>query len=227
MFMLTGRKLASTLAFTAVVALAFGAGCRGFFPKPKLQSLAVGPATQTIQTGNTGNTQQFTAVGTYDTGQQIDNKVTWSVSPIGIASITAAGFATAEGVGQTTVTATSTEIPTISGSTTLTVVPGGVTSITVTPSSQSTKTGDTFELLAKDQSGNDISGSVTWTFYLHGTTTQETGMTSGTPDQGGQPFTVGTLTPAVTFPVTLDAVATLTTTSGTVTSNKVQVTVTS
>ncbi len=213
--MLTGRKLALTLAFTVLVALAFGVSCRGFFPKSVLQSLAVGPATQTI------------AVGTYDTGQQIDNKVTWSVAPIGIASITAAGFATAEGVGQTTVTATSTEIPTISGSTTLTVVPGGVTSITVTPSSLSTQTNSTFELLAKDQSQNDISGSVTWTFFLHGTTTQETGMTKGTPDQGGQPFTVGTLTPAVTFPVTLDAVATLTTTSGTVTSNKVQVTITS
>jgi hypothetical protein len=225
--MLTGRKLALTLAFTVLVAVAFGAGCRGFFPKSVLQSLAVGPATQTIQTGNTGNTQQYTAVGTYDTGQQIDNKVTWSVAPIGIASITTAGFATAEGVGETTVTATSTEIPTISGSTTLTVVPGGVTSITVTPSSQSTKTGDTFELLAKDQSGNDISASVTWTFYLHGTTTQETGMTKGTPDVGGQPFTVGTLTPAVTFPAPLDAVAIITTTSGTVTSNKVQVTVTS
>ena len=33
MFMLTGRKMALTLAFTVLVALAFGAGCRGFFPK--------------------------------------------------------------------------------------------------------------------------------------------------------------------------------------------------
>ena len=131
--MFTGRKLALTLAFTVLVALAFGVGCRGFFTKPVLQSLAVGPATITIQTGNTGNTQQFTAVGTYDTGQQIDDKVTWNVSPLGIASISISGFATAEAPGQTTVTATSTEIPTIAGSTTLSVVPGGVTSITVTP----------------------------------------------------------------------------------------------
>jgi len=225
--MFTGRKLALTLAFTVLVALAFGVGCRGFFTKPVLQSLAVGPATITIQTGNTGNTQQFTAVGTYDTGQQIDDKVTWNVSPLGIASISISGFATAEAPGQTTVTATSTEIPTIAGSTTLSVVPGGVTSITVTPASQSHKTGDTFELLAKDQSGNDISGFVTFTFYLHNTTTVETGFTLGTPDAGGQPFTIGTLTPTVTFPVTLDAVATLTTTGGTVTSNKVQVTITS
>jgi hypothetical protein len=226
--MLNGRKLAWTLALAVLVTVAVGVGCRGFFTKSVLQSLAVGPATQTIQTGTTGNTQQFTAVGTYDTGTQVDSKVTWSVSPIGIASISKTGLATAQASGQTTVTATSTEIPTISGSTSLQVVPGGVTSIKVTPSSQSTKTGNTFELLAKDQSGNDISASVTWIFYLTQTTTQETGFTLGTPDQNGQPFTVGTLSPAVTtFPVTLDAVATLTTTSGTVTSIRVQVTITS
>jgi trimeric autotransporter adhesin len=225
---LAGNKLPLTLAFGVLVAAAIGAGCRGFFTKSVLQSLAVGPATQTIQTGNTGNTQQFTAVGTYDTGLQVDNKVTWSVAPVGIARISNSGLATAEAVGQTTVTATSTEIPTIFGSTSLTVVPGGVTSITVTPGSQSTKTGDTFELLAKDQSGNDISASVTWTFYLTGTTTQETGFTLGTPDQGGQPFTVGTLSPTVTtFPVTLDAVASLTINNVTVTSKRVQVQITS
>ena len=226
--MLNGRKLAWTLALAVLVTVAVGVGCRGFFTKSILQSLAVGPATQTIQTGTTGNTQQFTAVGTYDTGTQVDSKVTWSVSPIGIVSISNTGLATAQASGQTTVTATSTEIPTISGSTSLQVVPGGVTSIKVTPSFQSTKTGSTFELLAKDQSGNDISASVTWIFYLTQTTTQETGFTLGIPDQGGQPFTVGTLTPAVTtFPVTLDAVATLTTTSGTVTSIRVQVQITS
>src|SRR6266436_7587776 len=42
--MLTGRKLALTLAFTVLVALAFGAGCRGFFPKSVLQSLEIGRA---------------------------------------------------------------------------------------------------------------------------------------------------------------------------------------
>jgi hypothetical protein len=193
-----------------------------------LQSIAVGPATQTIQTGTTGNTLQFAAVGTYDTtGQQIDSDVTWSVAPLGVASISATGLATAEAAGQTTVTATSTQIPTITGSTTLSVVPGGVTSIKVTPPSQSTATGDTFDLLAKDQGGNDISGSVTWTFYVHDTATIETGMTQGTAGANGQPFTVGTLSPTVTLPVTLDAVATITTTSGTVTSNTVTVTVTS
>lgn len=226
-----GKRLPLTLAFGVLVATAIGTGCRGFFTKPVLQSLAVGPATITIQTGAAGaagTTQQFTAVGTYDTGTQIDNKVTWSVAPLGIASISKSGLATAEAPGSTTVTATSTEIPTIAGSTSLAVVPGGVTSITVSGSGQSVKTGDTFYLIAKAQDGTDISGSVTWTFYLHQTTTIETGMVEGTAGQNGEPFTVGTLSPTVTFPVVLDVVATLTTTTGTVTStNAVTVTVTS
>src|SRR6202521_5696861 len=37
-FMLSGRKLALTLAFTALVAVAFGARFRGFFSKSTLQS---------------------------------------------------------------------------------------------------------------------------------------------------------------------------------------------
>jgi len=223
--MLTGRKLALTLAFAVLFAVAFGVSCRGFFPRPTLQSLAVGPATITIQTGSTGNFQQYTAVGTYDTGQAIDSKVTWSVAPVGIVKITAGGLATAETSGQTTVTATSTEIPTIAGSTTLTVVPGGITSIAVSGAGQSVKTGDTFILQAKDQNGDDISASVTWTFYVTGTTTQEAGITPGTAGASGQSFTVGTLSPTVA-PVTLDVVASLTTTTGTISSMRIQIMVT-
>jgi hypothetical protein len=221
------RKMQWAGALAVPVAAALLVSCNGFFTNPVLQSLAVGPATQTIQTGATGNTQQFTAVGTYDTGQKVDSKVTWSIAPpSGIASITASGLATAQGIGQATITATSTEIPTIFGSTTLTVVPGGVTSIVVTPSNQSVTSAQGFELQAKDQSGNDISASVTWTFYVHGTTTVETGWALGTVDQNGQNFTVGTLSPT-TAPVMLDAVATLTLTTGTVTSIKVLVNLTS
>ena len=227
--MLTGRKLALTLAFTALVALAFGAGCRGFFPKAKLTAVGITPANQTITVIAPNNTKQFSAVGTFDDGNSGSTPVTWSSSPTTVASIdTNSGLATAVGVGTATITATSTILPTISGTTQLTVVPGNVTSITVTPSHVDTQTNATFHLLAKDQSGNDISGSVTWTFFLHGATTQETGLTKGTPDPGGQPFTVGTLSPPVTtFPVTLDAVATLTVNGTTVTSNTVTVTVTS
>jgi hypothetical protein len=226
--MLTGRKLALTLAFTVLVAVAFGVSCRGFFPKPTLQSLAVGPATQTIQTGAAGaagTTQQFTAVGTYDTGTQIDNKVTWSVSPTGIASISKSGLATAgvlgTATGTVTVTATSTEIPTIAGSTSLSVVPGGVTSITLSGACGQTglKQSNAFELKAEDQIGNDISPSITtWTFTAHVSGTTETGFTLGTPDSGGQPFTA-TWNPAPpSFPFLVDTVASLTIGTNTISS---------
>ncbi len=79
--MFTGRKLPLTLGFGVLLGLAFGVSCKGFFPDSVLQSIAVGPASQTIQTGNTNNQQQFTAVGTYNDGTRTDNKVTWSVSP--------------------------------------------------------------------------------------------------------------------------------------------------
>ena len=227
MFMLTGRKLASTLAFTALVAVAFGAGCRGFFPKPKLTAVGITPANQTITDIAPDNTKQFSAVGTFDDGNSGSTPVSWSSSDSAtIAKIDSnTGLATAVAVGTATITATSTINPTISGTTQLTVVPGNVTSIAVSPSSVTTQTNLTFHLLAKDQSGNDISGSVTWTFTVHGTSTVENGMTKGPPDPQGQIFTVGALTPTAA-PVNLDAVATLTVNSTTVTSNTVSVDVT-
>jgi len=215
-------------AFAALALLALAAGCRGFFVKPTVTALGITPATPTITTTAPNNTKQFSVVATFNDNSTGSTPVTWgSDTPTTVATIdTNTGLATAVGAGKATITATSTLQPTISGSTTLTVVPGNVTSITLTPSSLSSFTGQTFELLAKDQSGNDISGSVTFTFTVQGTSTVETGFTLGTPDQGGQPFTVGTLSPQAA-PVTLSAVATITVRGTTVTSNTVTVTITS
>ena len=224
--MLTWRKLPLTLAFAVLVALAFGVSCRGFFTKPKLTAVGITPANPTITDIAPNNIKQFSAVGTFDDGNSGSTPVTWSSAPTTIATIDSnSGLATAVGVGTATITATSTILPTISGTTQLTVVPGNVTSIAVSPSHVDTQTNATFHLLAKDQSGNDISASVTWTFTVHGTSTVESGMTEGTPDTQGQIFTVGTLTPTPA-PVNLDAVATLTVNGTTVTSNTVTVNVT-
>ena len=169
MFMLTGRKLASTLAFTALVAVAFGAGCRGFFPKSTLQSLAVGPATPTLQTGNTNNIQQMTAVGTYDDGVRPDSKVTWSIADVtgtGVATVSAGGLVTAKNQGTASVTATSTEIPTISGSTTVTVTVACIQSIAVTPPNPTVTHGNTLPFTATAQTCNgsvNITDFATWT----------------------------------------------------------------
>jgi hypothetical protein len=228
--MLTGRKLALSLSFTVLVAVATGVSCKGFFVHPTLTAIGITPATPTITDIAPNNTQQFSAVGTFDDGSYGSTPVTWSSTDSSgtgtVANIDASsGLATAVGLGQASITATSTIIPTITGTTTLTVVPGDVTSIKASPPSQSTGTNDTFYVVAKDQAGNDISGSVTWTFYVHATTTVETGMTPGTADANGQPFVVGTLSPTPA-PVNLDVIATLTVNGSTVTSNTITVDVT-
>ena len=66
--MLSGRKLALTLAFTVLVALAFGASCQGFFTKPNGRWPS--PPRRPPFRQATGNTQQFSAVGIFDTGQR-------------------------------------------------------------------------------------------------------------------------------------------------------------
>ena len=86
--MLTGRKLALTLAFTALVAVAFGAGCRGFFPKPTIASFVISPANSTVPFPN--GTQQMAAFGTDTDGNptgNITNKITWSSSDPGVIAI--------------------------------------------------------------------------------------------------------------------------------------------
>jgi hypothetical protein len=227
--MLTGRKVPFTLAFAVLVALAFGVSCHGFFVDPTLTSLAITPATPTISAQAPGNTQQFSAVGVFNDGSSGSTPVSWSSSDAStVASINSStGLATAIAVGTTTITATSTKLPTITATTQLTVVPGNVTSITVTPSNQSRTSAAGFTLTAKDQGGNDISSSVTWTFTVQGTGTVETGITGAAGSSGGEDFTVGTLSPSVSFPVNLSAVASLTVSGKTVSSTAVLVTLTS
>ena len=82
-----------------------------------LASIAVTPANPSIASGTT---QQFTATGTYSDGstQDITASVTWSSSDAAKATINASGLATAVAAGSTTIRATS---GSISGNTTLTV----------------------------------------------------------------------------------------------------------
>ena len=213
--MLIGRRLPLTLAFVVFVLAAFGSSCKGFFVNPTLTSIAVGPATPTIPlTDSSGkpSTQQFTAVGTFNDGSTGSTPVTWNAtSTTNSATInSSSGLATAQAVGSATITATSTKNPTVANNTTLTVVPANITSITLSGACGQTalKQGVIFELKATDQSGNDISSSITtWTFTASGTA--ETGLTLGTPDAGGQPFTA-TWNPAPTaFPFVVNAVASL------------------
>jgi hypothetical protein len=138
--MLTGRKLALNLAFTVLVALAFGVGCRGFFPKPVLQSIAINPTAPQVNVGKTQNLQLF---GTYDNGtrSQVTSGVSWSAVPTSVATVTGTGSATLLGVasGSATITASA---QALSATATATVI-GNVTSITVNPTSGSISIGGT------------------------------------------------------------------------------------
>jgi len=73
---------------------------------PVLVSIAVTPTAPSI---SLGNTQQFSATGTFTDGstQNLTNSVTWSSSPTGIATINATGLASAAGFGTATIQASS------------------------------------------------------------------------------------------------------------------------
>ena len=130
--MFTGRKLALSLAFTVLVALATGISCKGFFVSPTLSTISVSPSSQTIVTGSSGNTQQFTATGINSDGSPAGNPaVSWTSSEPSFATISSSGLATAVSVGQTTITATSVQNGTITGSAVLTVSVGCIESITL------------------------------------------------------------------------------------------------
>ncbi len=133
--MLNGRRVPLTLAFAGLILVAFGAGCRGFFVKPTLSSITVTPATATLQTGSTGNTQQYTAFGTFNDGSTGSPAVTWTSSDPTVATVTAGGLATSVATGTATITATATQNPTIKGTGQLTVTVGCIQSITLNPAS--------------------------------------------------------------------------------------------
>jgi trimeric autotransporter adhesin len=165
MFMLTGRKLALTLAFTVLVAAAFGAGCRGFFVKPVLTAISVGPTGQNLQQGDT---LQMSARGTYDTQppQDITGQVLWSSDNLAVATVVKGGLVT--GVSAPGTANISATLQTLTGSASVTVVLTGVTKITITPQTVNVKQGATQNFTcAATVTGQpnpvDITASVAWT----------------------------------------------------------------
>jgi hypothetical protein len=89
------------------------------FTADALTSIAVTPAHPSTQAGNT---QPFTATGTYsdNSTQNISTQVTWSSSNTGVATINSSGLATAIAAGSSSITA---KLGSVSGSTTFTVLP--------------------------------------------------------------------------------------------------------
>ena len=128
--MFTGHKLPLTLAFFALVAVAFGVGCRGFFLKPTLTSIVISPTSPQVNAGNQITLQAF---GTFDDGtrQQVRNGVSWSSASTDVATINPnSGVLTGIAPGSSLITA---DAQGLEGSATATVLLTGVNTIKVSP----------------------------------------------------------------------------------------------
>ena len=141
--MFTGRKLPLTLAFAVLVVVAFGVSCKGFFPDPVLQSIAINPTAPQVNVGSTQNLQVF---GTYDDGKRrvVSSGVSWSSGDNNIATVTGTGSATLKGVspGGVTITASAQALTATASATVI----GNVTSITVSPTSGTAHPGGTGQI---------------------------------------------------------------------------------
>jgi len=135
--MLTGRKLALTLAFTALVAVAFGAGCRGFFVKPTLASITINPTAPSVPLGSTITLSAFGVDNeSPPVGAVLTSGVSWSSATPTVAVLTGTcatgtcGNATIQGVaaGTSVITASS---QSVSNTATLTVFLPNVTNFEV------------------------------------------------------------------------------------------------
>jgi hypothetical protein len=143
-----------------------------------LASIAISPTTQAL-TG-TGQTGQFTAIGTFTGGApatvDMTSLVAWSSSNVGVATVSASGLATAVGNGTTMITAMARaadgSVITSTATVQVTVTPPVtrvLTSLQIFPSSQTVTTvGETGQFIAiGSYSGGipltaDLTSQVTW-----------------------------------------------------------------
>jgi len=126
-----------------------------------ITSITVIPGSQSVASPN--QTSQFLAIGTTSTGATLDltGQIIWSSSSTQIATINAAGLATAVGQGTTTITAiyvNSTGGTVVTGTSTFTVVGGTTekyTAVSILPGSQAlSASGQTGQFIALGTSGS-------------------------------------------------------------------------
>ena len=144
---------------------------------PVLASITVAPASIVVPKGLT---QNYTATGVYSDGstQNLTSTVSWT-STSGV-SITNAGLATANVLGQNTITATS---GSINGTSDLTVATGALMSLAVSPSTASIPKGTTqaFTVIGtfSDATTQDMTTAVAWSATA-GASITNTGIATGT-----------------------------------------------
>ncbi|MGA7559836.1 MAG: hypothetical protein WCF61_07055 [Terriglobales bacterium] len=176
--MLTGRKLALSLAFAGLLLVAFGAGCRGFFVNPTLTSITINPSSPNVEVNSNLTVQAF---GVYNDGSSayLTSGVSWSSSDPTIVAITgncateSCGAATLSGlqVGTATLTAGAQSVTSTATATAYITV----SQLTIAPTSQSLATNtsytpDPFIVTAVTANGTiDISDVAVLTPSLNGT----------------------------------------------------------
>jgi trimeric autotransporter adhesin len=172
-----------SLAFLASGLLSLGVSDTAHaLGNPVLLTITVSPAVASIASGQT---QQFTATGTYSdlSTQNLTDSVTWSSSSKSTATISSTGLAT--GVASGAVTITATDPSTLnSGTAALTVTPAVLVAITVSPAVASIAAGDTQQFTAtgtySDLSSQNLTDSVTWSSSSSATATvSSTGLATG------------------------------------------------
>src|SRR5215831_15066198 len=133
---------------------------------PLLTSIQVSPANSSI---DIGQTQQFTAQGTFSDGSTKDltNLVTWSSSNTTVATINASGLAVGQSQGSSMISATfNTADGPVTGAASLGVIVT-LKSLTITPVNPSIANGTSLQLTAtgifSDGSTQNLTASVSWT----------------------------------------------------------------
>ena len=130
--------------------------------QPTLVSIAVTPNQVSLPVGQT---EQFTATGTFTDGstQNLTQSATWISSQPSIANVSTAGAALARVAGTATISATS---GTVTGTANLTVTPAVAVSVNVVPAALSLPLGSGSQLQAiatmSDGTQQSLNSSVTW-----------------------------------------------------------------
>ncbi|MGH9747651.1 MAG: Ig-like domain-containing protein [Candidatus Acidiferrales bacterium] len=136
---------------------------------PTLLSITVAPPTASIAINAT---QPFAATGHFSDGSSSAVSVNWGSSNNAVATIDASGVATGVSPGgPITITATSTQTPSVKGTAQLTVTAAALISIAVTPANPSGPAGATQRFQATgtyaDTTMKDITSTVVWASSNH------------------------------------------------------------
>jgi hypothetical protein len=220
--MLTGRKLLLTLAFTALIALAAGVSCNGFFTNPTITSFTITPTNPTVLLD--GTTQMY-AWGTNDQGQQninITSQASWSSGDTTTIGITTGGQLSGVALNTTpvTITATYEGLPAQTATANVCVDTGTLLAITPAPFTDSNDAASqqftaTLTANVDNKSTNlDVTDVVQWASTNSAVTIADgTGLATITVPGSGSAAATGTVT------------ATYTCNSSTITSNTSNVTI--